>query len=88
MDKYIMVNLNMFAATHSIVVCGPGDAVEYLTSQPIAHIPKFVAQYAHENDIYKIKLIGASKFAQLIEYEIQALEMTNYNENKIEIEVL
>jgi len=88
MDKYIMVNLNMFSATHSIVVCGPGDTVEYLGAQALGHIPKFVAQYAHENNIYKVKLIGAAKFAQLIEYEIQTLEMTNYNENKIEIEVL
>lgn len=51
-------------------------------------MPNFITEYAYTNNVYKVKIIGNSKYAQLIEYGIGLTETTRYKERKIEIEVI
>jgi hypothetical protein len=51
-------------------------------------MPNFITEYAYSNDIYNVKIIGNSKYAQLIEYGIGLAETSRYRERKIEIEVI
>lgn len=51
-------------------------------------MPNFITEYAYSNDIYNVKIIGNSKYAQLVEYGIGLTEAARYRERKIEIEVI
>lgn len=51
-------------------------------------MPHFITEYAYANNIYKVKIIGNSKYAQLVEYGIGLTETSKFNERKIEIEVI
>lgn len=88
MNKYIVINLNMFAATHSVTVCDNDGMNDMIGVQTIEGMPNFITEYAYSNDIYNVKIIGNSKYAQLIEYGIGLAETSRYRERKIEIEVI
>lgn len=88
MNKYIVIILNMFAATHSITVCDDNGVIDIIGVQTIEGMPNFITEYAYSNDIYNVKIVGNSKYAQLIEYGIGLAETSRYRERKIEIEVI
>lgn len=88
MDKQIIIQLNMFAASHPVYALSEEEGAESLGSYQVEVLPDFITQFAHDSDIYKVKIVGDSKYAQLVEFGIHQLETTKYNENKIEIEVI
>ena len=89
MDKYILINLNMFAVDNQVLVINGLDAdTTEIGTYSIEQLPDVIAELAHETGIYKIKIAGNSKFAELVNYGITTKEMFKYNENKIEIEVI
>ena len=89
MDKYILINLNMFAVDNQVLVINGLDAdTSEIGAYSIEQLPDVIAELAHETSIYKIKIAGNSKFAELVNYGITTKEIFKYNENKIEIEVI
>ena len=89
MDNYIYVNIDLFAKESSMFLA------DDLTSEPnfigkysLTELPKAIVEQAYINNAYKVKIVGSNKFSQLIEYEIASKEITKYNENKIEVEVI
>ena len=88
MNKYIVINLNMFAATHSVTVCDDDGMNWYNWRLDDWRHANFITEYAYSNDIYNVKIVGNSKYAQLIEYGIGLAETSRYRERKIEIEVI
>ena len=89
MDKYILINLNMFAVDNQVLVINGLDAdTSEIGTYSIEQLPDVISELAHETGIYKIKIAGNSKFAELVNYGITTKEMFKYNENKIEIEVI
>ena len=88
MDKYIIVNINMFAVDSQVSVVSAENGVTEIGRYPIEELPNVVTQIAHDGDIYKVKIIGGAKYSQLIEFGINTNEMLKYNERKIEIEVI
>ena len=88
MNKYIVINLNMFSATHSIMICDENGMSDMIGVQTVEGMPHFITEYAYANNIYKVKIIGNSKYAQLVEYGIGLTETSKFNERKIEIEVI
>ena len=89
MDKYILINLNMFAVNNQVLVINGSNAdTSEIGAYSIEQLPDVIAELAHETGIYKIKIAGNSKFAELVNYGITTKEMFKYNENKIEIEVI
>ena len=87
MDKYIIVNLNMFAKESKVFVADKKN-LNLIETYSIEELPDVITALAHKNDIYTVKIAGNSKFAQLIEYGIETNEMTKYNERKIKVEVI
>ena len=88
MDKYIIINLNMFALKNQVFIVQSNEAMTPIGVYTMEELPEVVTNLAHENDIYKIKISGGTKYSQLVEYGIESLEMTKYNERKIEVEVI
>lgn len=87
MDKYIVANVNMFSRKNQVVIID-SEVLTFDQNYSLEQLPEIILQLAYENNIYNVKLAGAGKFAQLIEYEINSKEITKYNENKIEVEVI
>lgn len=87
MDKYILVNINMFAHQSKVLVTDHKN-LNLMANYTIEELPEVISQLAHEHNIYTVKLAGSGKYSQLIEYGIETTEMKKYNENKIKIEVI
>jgi hypothetical protein len=88
MDKYIFINIDMFSKKSEIFISSNTESPILIGKYTIEELPKVVVDLAHGESIYSIKIIGGSKFSQLIQYGIETNEITKYNENKIEIEVI
>lgn len=87
MKKYILINLNMFTKDSQVLLFDE-DGEHNNGSYSIKMLPTIITELAHNSKIYNVKIAGNSKFSQLVEFGIQQKEMTKYNENKIEIEVI
>lgn len=89
MDNYIYVNIDLFAKESSMFLADDTTSEpNFIGKYSLAELPKAIVEQAYVNDVYKIKIVGSNKFSQLIEYEIASKEITKYNENKIEVEVI
>lgn len=91
MNKYIVINLNMFSLQNQIsIVESQADShtERLIGSYTLKDLPNTLVTLAHNEDIYDVKIIGGEKYSQLIEYEIGSLENLKFNERKIEIEVI
>ena len=88
MDKYIIINVNMFARDSQVFIVAPNEDLMQVGAYPIEELPTIVTDLAYSADIYTVKIAGNSKFSQLIEFGIETNEMTKYNERKIKVEVI
>ena len=89
MDNYIYINLDLFAKESSMFLADDTTSEpNFIGKYSLAELPKAIVEQAYINNVYKVKIVGSNKFSQLIEYEIASKEITKYNENKIEIEVI
>ena len=88
MDKYIIINVNMFARENQVFIVAPDEDMMQVGSYTIEQLPEVISNLAHESDIYKVKIAGGTKYGQLIEFGIGSSEMLKYNERKIEVEVI
>lgn len=87
-DKYIIINLNMFAKENLVFIVAPNEDIANQGAYPIEQLPTVLVELAHSSDIYKIKIAGNSKYAQLLEFGIEQSEMVKYSERKIKVEVI
>ena len=88
MDKYIIINMNMFARENQVFIVSPNEDMKQVGAYTIEQLPEIITSLAHDNDIYNIKIAGGTKYSQLVEYGIETTEMTKYNERKIKVEVI
>lgn len=88
MDKYIIININMFARQNQVFIVTPGEDMMQVGAYTIEQLPEVISNLAYESDIYKVKIAGGIKYGQLIEFGIGSSEMLKYNERKIEVEVI
>lgn len=88
MDKYIIININMFTFQNQVFIVAPGEDMMQVGAYTIEELPDIIANLAYESDIYKVKIAGGTKYGQLIEFGIETSEMLKYNERKIEVEVI
>lgn len=88
MDKYIVINLNMFARENQVFIVAPNEDMVQVGAYTIEDLPKIVTDLAHSSDIYNVKIAGGTKYSQLVEFGIETTEMTKYNERKIKVEVM
>ena len=87
MDKYIVINMNMFTFAHHIFTVENGVS-EDKGSYSIESLPEAICLIAYGENIYDVKILGGSKYNQLLEFGIGSTEMLKYNERKIKIEVI
>ena len=88
MDKYIIIQLNMFVNANTVLITDSNNITENIGTYTLEEMPGVITALTHERNIYQVKISGNSMFSQLIEYGIGASEMAKYNERKIEIEVI
>ena len=88
MDKYIIINVNMFARGNQVFIVAPNEDMKQIGAYAIEQLPEIVTNLAHENDIYTVKIAGGTKYSQLLEYGIETTEMLHYKERKIKVEVI
>ena len=88
MDKYIIINVNMFARENPVFIISQNEDMYQVGSYTIEQLPEIISALAHESEIYNVKIAGGSKYGQLIEYGIETTEMSKYNERKIKVEVI
>lgn len=88
MDKYIIININMFARENQVFIVAPEEDMMQVGAYTIEQLPEIISNLAHESEIYHVKIAGGTKYGQLVEYGIETTEMTKYNERKIKVEVI
>ena len=88
MDKYIIINVNMFARGNQVFIVVPNQDMKQIGTYTMEQLPEVITNLAHENNIYDVKIAGGTKYSQLLEYGIETTEMINYNERKIKVEVI
>ena len=88
MDKYIIININMFARENQVFIVAPEEDMMQVGAYTIEQLPEIISSLAHENDIYNVKIAGGTKYSQLLEYGIETTENLKYNERKIKVEVI
>lgn len=88
MDKYIIINVNMFARGNQVFIVVPNQDMKQIGAYTMEQLPEVITNLAHENNIYDVKIAGGTKYSQLLEYGIETTEMINYNERKIKVEVI
>ena len=88
MDKYIIININMFTLENQVFIVAPGADMTQVGAYTIEQLPDVITNLAYKSDIYKVKIAGGTKYGQLIEFGIGTSEMLKYNERKIEVEVI
>lgn len=88
MDKYIIINMNMFARENQVFIVSPNEDMYQVGAYTIEELPTIVSDLAHSTDIYNVKIAGSGKYSQLIEFGIGTNEMLKYNERKINVEVI
>lgn len=88
MDKYIIVNLNMFARENQVFIVAPNEDMKQVGAYTVEELPDVISNLAHETDIYDVKIAGGTKYSQIVEYGVETLEMVKYKERKIKIEVI
>lgn len=88
-EKYIVANLNMFTKNNQVFIVAENEDTTQVAGQcTIEELPTLITELAYKENIYKVKLAGSGKYAQLIEFGINMAEIQKYNEKKIEIEVI
>lgn len=88
MDKYIIVNINMFARENKVFIISANKDIMQVGAYTIEQLPEIISSLAYECDIYNVKIFGGTKYGQLLEQGIEKTENLKYNERKIKIEVI
>lgn len=88
MDKYIIVNINMFARENKVFIVSANKNIMQVGAYTIEQLPEIISSLAYERDIYNVKIFGGTKYGQLLEQGIEKTENLKYNERKIKIEVI
>lgn len=88
MDKYIIVNINMFARENQVFIVSTNKDIMQVGAYTIEQLPEIISSLAYERDIYNVKIFGGTKYGQLLEQGIEKIENLKYNERKIKIEVI
>lgn len=88
MDKYIIVNINMFARENQVFIVSANKDIMQVGAYTIEQLPEIISSLAYERDIYNVKIFGGTKYGQLLEQGIKKTENLKYNERKIKIEVI
>lgn len=88
MDKYIIININMFARENQVFIVAPEEDMMQVGAYTIEQLPEVISNLAHESNIYNVKITGGTKYSQLLEYGIETTENLKYNERKIKVEVI
>lgn len=88
MDKYIIVNINMFARENQVFIVSTNKDIMQVGAYTIEQLPEIISSLAYKRDIYNVKIFGGTKYGQLLEQGIEKIENLKYNERKIKIEVI
>lgn len=87
MDKYIVVNLNLFTYNHSLFVIKDRETHK-IGNYTLEDLPKAVLQACASENEYHVKISGNKDFLADFINVIKEEEIKQYSTNRIEIEVI
>ena len=87
MDKFIIVKLNMFSLFNQIFLADETE-MKMIGEYTLSELPAVLGPTARENEVTSIRVAGNGTFAEDLIHEFNLLEASQYNENKINIEVI
>lgn len=84
--KKIVSVIKPFILNQNVFVYEDGNKIDIL-SVPLNEIETVLVNTATKYEVLDIELIGSKKYINGIVNKIQEIEMTQYNENKLNIKV-
>lgn len=87
MDKYIVVNLNLFTYNHSIFII-KNKETHSLGNYTLEELPAALLHSCEQENEYNVKISGNKQFIEEFINSIKEEEIKKYSKNKIEIEVI
>ena len=84
--KKIVSVIKPFTVQQNVFVYEDGNKIEVI-STPLNDIQNTMVEIADKYNINEIELIGSKKYSKGIENKIKEIEMTKYNENKLNIKL-
>ena len=88
MNKYIIVNLNLFALESPITIMDSNGGAVICGAYALEDIPEAIVALSREHGISDVKVICNPNFAEMVSTSIMNIEAAQYNENKIKVEVI
>lgn len=85
--KKIVSIIKPFTINQNIFVYEDGNKIDVI-SAPLADIQKILVSTATQYEITDIELIGSKKYLSGIVNKVKEEEITQYNENKININII
>ena len=65
-----------------------GDIALAIPKAQLDELPQLISEYCKKQDIAEVRLGGLHDLATGIAWEIEAYNLTNYGENKLNVEVI
>lgn len=85
--KEIISVIKPFTYTQNIFVYENGKKIDVISTNT-DDLPNKIIDLADEYETSDIKLVGSSKFSKGIQGKIEIAEMTRYNKNMLNIELI
>ena len=88
MDKFILINLNMFTMNHQIFIVDEERGMATLGAFSVNQLPAVLDQATDGADTKKIRIAGNRSYAQDLIDLLKTYEFTKYSQNTLDIEVI
>lgn len=86
--QVIYSKISLFDAQHPVLIYDEETKEGYdLGKVSAVELPAFIKEQCYQNNIYKVHLFGVTEFVESVEQRIMEIEMRNYGEAKIQVEV-
>ena len=88
MDKFILINLNMFTLNHQVFFANGNTGMSTLGAFPLEQLPAVIDQATDGADTNKVRIIGNELYAENLIELVKSYELRKYSKNIIDIEVI
>lgn len=88
MDKFILINLNMFTLNHQVFFANGDTGMSTLGAFPLEQLPAVIDQATDGADTNKVRIIGNESYAENLIELVKSYELRKYSKNIIDIEVI
>ena len=88
MDKFILINLNMFTLNHQVFIADGDKGMSTLGAFSFDYLPAVIDQATDGANTNKVRIIGNQAYAESLIDLVKNYEFSKYSTNNIDIEVI